>query len=69
MVVVLDIRTYYLTLPGGLILELDNCYFDPVLSRNTIFIFYLVLNGFKFIIEDKCCLFIMIMFIIDLVFL
>jgi hypothetical protein len=37
-----------------LILELDNCYFVSVLSRNSISISYLALNGFIFMIEGKC---------------
>jgi hypothetical protein len=38
-----------------MILELNNYYFVQVFSRNIISIFYLALNGFKIIIEDKCC--------------
>jgi hypothetical protein len=30
----LVVRTYYLTLQRGMILELDNCYFVSIFSRN-----------------------------------
>jgi hypothetical protein len=56
-VVALDLGIYNLTLPSEMLLELDNCYFVPVLARNIVSISYLVLNGFKFIIENKCCSF------------
>jgi hypothetical protein len=56
-VVALAIKTYYFTLSSELILELDNYFFFSVLSRNIISIFYLAFNGFKFIIEGKCCYF------------
>ena len=46
----LAIGAYYFTLPNKLILELD--YFVIVLSRNIVSIFYLALNGFKFIIKE-----------------
>ena len=35
-VVVLTVGTYYLSLPSGLVLELDNCYYVPAMSRNII---------------------------------
>ena len=38
-----------LTLPSGLSLELDNCFFVIILSRNIVSIF----NGFKIIIKGK----------------
>jgi hypothetical protein len=45
-----------------LILELDNCYFVSVLSRNNISISYLALNGFIFMIEGKYYFFIIMVF-------
>jgi hypothetical protein len=43
-VVVLVVETYYLTLSSGMILELDNCYFIPLYSRNIdSFLSYLML--------------------------
>jgi hypothetical protein len=56
-VAALDLRTYNLTLPGGMLLELDNCYFVPALARNIVSSSYIDLNGFKFIIENKYCSF------------
>ena len=51
------VKTYYLTFYNELILELDNCYIIIVLFRNIISIFYLALNAFNFIIEEKYCSF------------
>ena len=56
-VVVLAGGTYNLTLPSGILLELDKCYFVPALARNIVSISYLDLNGFKFIFENKYCSF------------
>ena len=42
-------KVFTLTLPSGLSLELDNCFFVIILSRNIISIF----NGFKIIIKEK----------------
>jgi len=61
-VVALVMWTYYFTLSSGLILELDNCYFALVLSRSIISFSYVVLNRFEFIIEGKCCSFIIMVF-------
>jgi hypothetical protein len=61
-VIALPVGTYYFTLPSGLILEHDICYFVPILSRNIIFISNLTLNGFKFVIEEKYYFFIIMMF-------
>jgi hypothetical protein len=52
-VIALVVGTYNLTLPSGMLLELDNCYFDPVLAKNIVSIAYLDLNGFRFIIKNK----------------
>ncbi|MGI4673365.1 hypothetical protein ACR2XN_28270, partial [Klebsiella pneumoniae] len=35
-VAALAVGTYYLSLPSGLILELDNCYYVPAICRNII---------------------------------
>jgi hypothetical protein len=50
-------RVIILIILSGMILELNNYYFIQVFSRNIISIFYLALNGFKIIVEDKCCFF------------
>jgi len=52
-VVALVVETYNLTLPSGMLLDLDNCYFVLVLIRSIVSISYLDLNRFKFIIETK----------------
>jgi len=56
-VVTLTVETYYLTFQIGLILELDNCYFVSILSRNIVSVSFLALNGLKFIMNGKCCSF------------
>ena len=37
-VVALAVGTYELTLPSGLIIQLENCYYVPAISRNIIFV-------------------------------
>ena len=54
-VVALAIGTYYLSLPLGLVLELDNCYYVPAMSRNIISISCLDMVGFSFIIKTNTC--------------
>ena len=54
-VATLVIGTYYLSLPSGLVLELDNCYYVPAMSRNIISISYLDMVGFSFIIKNNTC--------------
>ena len=56
-VAALTVGTYNLTLPSGMLLELDNCYFVSILARNIVSISYLDFNGFIFIIENKYCSF------------
>jgi hypothetical protein len=55
--VTLTVETYYLTFQIGIILELDNCYFVSILSRNIVSVSFLALNGLKFIMNGKCCSF------------
>ena len=52
-VAALAMRTYYLTLPSGLVLQLSNCYFVPTMSKNIIFAFCLDNDGFYFIIKNN----------------
>ena len=54
-VAALAVGTYYLSLPSGIILELDNCYYVPAISRNIISVSCLDKKGFSFIIKNKCC--------------
>ena len=51
----LAVGTYYLSLPSGLVLELDNCYYVPAMSRNIISISCLDIVGFSFIIKNNTC--------------
>ena len=54
-VVALAVGTYYLSLPSGLVLELDNCYYVLAMSRNIISISCLDMVGFSFIIKNNTC--------------
>ncbi|WVZ90398.1 LOW QUALITY PROTEIN: hypothetical protein U9M48_036704 [Paspalum notatum var. saurae] len=55
-VAVLAVGTYRLSLPSGLVLELNNCYFIPTLSRNIISSSCLEEDGgYEIIIKNKCC--------------
>jgi hypothetical protein len=53
-VAVLAVGTYHLSLPSGLVLELNNCYCIPALSKNIISSSCLEeVDGFKIVIENK----------------
>ena len=55
-VAVLAVGTYQFSLPSGLVLELNNCYCIPVLSRNIISSSCLdEVDGYKIVIENKRC--------------
>ncbi|WVZ85239.1 LOW QUALITY PROTEIN: hypothetical protein U9M48_032186 [Paspalum notatum var. saurae] len=55
-VAVLAVGTYSLSLPSGLVLELNNCYFIPALSKNIISSSCLEDDGgYEIIIKNKCC--------------
>ena len=54
-VVALAVGTYSLSLPSGLVLELYNCYYVPVMSRNIISISCLDMVRFSFIIKNNTC--------------
>ena len=57
-VTTIAIETYSLSLPFGLVLELSNCYYVPIISRNIISISYLTMNdGFSFNIKGNSCSF------------
>ena len=56
-VAALAVGTYVLSLPTGLILELENCYYVPVLTKNIISISALDLDGFTIIQRNKSCSF------------
>jgi len=54
-VVALAIGTYVLTLPSGVLIHLENCYYVPIISKNITSISCLDKFGFSFKIKDKCC--------------
>ncbi|PKI48303.1 hypothetical protein CRG98_031305, partial [Punica granatum] len=54
-VAALTVGTYHLSLPTGLVLDLDDCYYVPAISRNIISISCLDKKGFCFTIKNKCC--------------
>ncbi|XP_056690046.1 uncharacterized protein [Spinacia oleracea] len=54
-VAALAVGDYSLRLPSGLILELYNCYYVPVITKNIISIPILDSEGFSFQIMNNCC--------------
>ena len=54
-VTVVAIGTNHLSLPSGLVLELDDCCYVPALTKNIISVSCLDKKGFSFIIKNKCC--------------
>jgi len=54
-VVALAVGTFVLNLPSDLLIQLENCYYVPAISRNIIFDSCLDKFGFLFTIKDKCC--------------
>ena len=52
-VAALAIGVYDLTLPNGLVFQLKNCYYVPVVSRNIISVSCLDMDGFHFIIKKN----------------
>ena len=49
----LTVGTCYLTLPNGLVLQLSNCCYVPIMSKNIISISCLDNDGFYFIIKNN----------------
>ena len=47
------VGVYDLTLPSGLVFQLKNCYYVPVVSKNTISVPCLDVDGFHFIIKNN----------------
>ena len=56
-VAALVVGTYVLSLPSGLVLELENCYFVPILTKNIISVSCLDKKGFEIIIKNNSCSF------------
>ncbi|KAK8681085.1 hypothetical protein V6N13_053492 [Hibiscus sabdariffa] len=56
-VAALAVGTYVLSLPSGLILNLENCYFVPSLTKNIIYVSCLDKIGFEIIIKNNSCSF------------
>ena len=53
----LEVGTMQLQLPSGFILELNNCYYIPALSRNIISTSCLMSQGYEFNLKDNGCSF------------
>ena len=49
------VGSYELTLPSGLLLVLDNCYYVPTMFMNIISVSCLDNDGFSFIIKNNNC--------------
>ncbi|KAK8680799.1 hypothetical protein V6N13_109737 [Hibiscus sabdariffa] len=56
-VAALAVGTYVLSLPSGLVLNLENCYFVPSLTKNIISVSCLDKIGYEIIIKNNCCSF------------
>ena len=56
-VAALAVGTYLLSLPTGLILELENCFYVSAICRNIISVSCLDKKGFSFLIQDNSCSF------------
>jgi hypothetical protein len=56
-VAALAVGVYFLSLPSGLVLKLNNCYFVPALTKSIISISALDVDGFYFTFKNKCCSF------------
>ena len=54
-VAALAVGDYSLHLPSGLILELNNCYYVPVITKNIVSVPVLDSEGFSFNIKNNCC--------------
>jgi hypothetical protein len=55
-VAAIAVSSYHLSLPSGLVLELNNCYCIPVLRKNIISSSCLEeVDGYEIIIKNKCC--------------
>ena len=54
-VTTLAIETYILTLPSGLILSLENCYYVPALTKDIVYISRLNKKGFHLTFNNNSC--------------
>jgi hypothetical protein len=54
-VTAIGVGTFELIFPSGLVLELNNCFYIPAMSRNNISVSYLDFNGFEFVIWNNIC--------------
>ena len=54
-VTALAIGTYVLSLPSGLILNLEDYYYVLVLTKNIVSLFALIRKGFHLTLSDNCC--------------
>ena len=53
----LVVGTYYLSLPSGLVLELNDCLYVPAICKNIISVSCLDKKGLSFNIKDNSCSF------------
>ena len=53
----LAVGSYFISLPSGFVLELENCYYVPSITRNIISISSLDSKGFSFQFKDNSCSF------------
>ena len=56
-VVALAVGTYTISLPSGLVLVLENCYYVPSFTKNIISVSRLHTKGFVFMFKNKSCSF------------
>ena len=56
-VVALTVGTYYISLPSGLVLMLENCYYVSSFTKNIILMTCLDTRGFVFEFKNKSCSF------------
>ena len=54
-VVALVVGTYVFNLPSGLLLNLDDCYYVPALTKNIIYVSYLNKKGFHLTFSNNGC--------------
>jgi hypothetical protein len=52
----ITVNTFHLSLPSGLVLKLNNCYYIPALYKSIISSSCLEeVDGYEIIIKNKCC--------------
>ena len=54
-VVALAVETYVLSLPSGVLLNLEDCYYVPALTKKIVSVLALIIKGFHLTFSDNCC--------------